>query len=160
MSEFEISPSESQILESTILFHREVMERSPMAVGQVAIAASREFGKNPLQEMQKIFDKHGIEIKLVAIPVESDVNRKGVLLSLGVRLPTDIQEYNVRMPHTKDKDLPFWLWVTCHRQSEYLDLLVRLEVTHEENFIRLSQTGMPSIKQGSEKSKILNAGSN
>lgn len=160
MSEFEISPSESQMLESTIIHYREAMERSPMVVGQVAISASREFGKNPLQEMQKIFDKHGIEIKLVSIPVESDVNREGILLSLGVRLPTDMQEYNVRMPHTGERDLPFWLWVTCHRQSEYLDLLQKLEVTHEENFIRLSQTGMASIKQGSEKSKILNAGSN
>lgn len=160
MVESEINPTESQILENTILFYREHIEGSPMAVGQVAIMASKEFGKNPLQEMQKILDKHKIEIKFIAIPKDSDVNRKGIFISLGIKLPSDVREYDIRMPNSGDTDLPFWLWITCSKPEEYSELLEKLEISPDENFIRLSQTGMVSVREESEKSKILHSGLN
>lgn len=153
------NPLNSDILESVILRFGEELEQTPMVIAQIAIWASKEFGKNPFQEIQKILDKHNLGIKLVAIPTNCDSNRKMVLRVPGVQLPTNIGEFDIKMPYNNE-DHPFYLWVTSNRQDEYFDLLERLEVSENENFRRLTDTGMVTLKEGSEKSKILKAGLN
>ncbi|MEK7165992.1 MAG: hypothetical protein AAB874_04270 [Patescibacteria group bacterium] len=164
MIEQGISPGERAILEDTLAKYSKAIITNPRGgvniVSKIALEASRAFGKSPLKAMQQIFDQHDFPVKFVAIPADSDIYRTGVASTREGLLPSDISNYDIRMPHSGTTIYPYWLYTTINMPAEYNDLLARLETTPEENFERLVQTGLLFIKEGTEMSKIVQSKNN
>jgi len=162
MLEQDFKPGEIAALEAILAKQSRNILSNPSQglyiVSEVAMEASRTFGKNPLIAMQKLFDKHQFPVKFVAIPIESDLKRTGIVrLNTGGQLSSDVSNYDIRMPHSGDQSYPNWLWTTIGRPDEYYDLLAQLESSPEENLDRLAQTGFLCIREGTDISKAAHA---
>jgi len=161
MLENELGPDQKAILQSTIQRYTPVIRANSQeglyVVSQIAASASRDLGIHPFRAMQDIFNTQNLPVRFVAIPVGSDINREGRAQMQGIQFPSNVADYDIRMPHSGDTPYPYWLWITVSREQEYRDLLERLEVTPEDNLARLSQTGMLFTRTGSDISKAANA---
>lgn len=165
MKETGVTPEQRSILEATVRKYKTYIRGNANGleiIGQIIIAASNELKIHPLRDLQEICMTEGMNVQFVCIPVGSEINRIGELnwLTTGDSIPSDVANYDIRMPHSGNQLYPYWLWIVINRWSEYDNLLRQLGVTEEENLNRLSQTGILGPKPGSELSRMSNSAQN
>jgi hypothetical protein len=161
----ELSQEIASSIELTIKHYKPDLQGDPkhafLAASQLIGLFWKEFRVNPLQHMQNIFDKEGIDIKFIAIPKDSELNRYGFTnTASGVSVRSDTHDHIVRYPFNPDMECPYYVWTIVERIGEYYEDLTLLHVTAEENFNRLAQTGVLMMRPGSEVSRIAQAPNN
>lgn len=150
-------PNYEKALEATLDHYKPMMatnsEFAFVATGQLVMEFARQFDFNPFYDFQKKLNEKGIKVKIVAIPKGAFVRDSELNFVDGTTGEYDPNDFDIKMPHTGDKEYPYYAWIIANKPHEYSQMLVELGVSEEDNLERLKETGVQVTRAGSKTDK-------
>jgi hypothetical protein len=111
--------------------------KNAMVFGQAIIEISKQFGINPIREVEELLRDIDSDTHLVALPMDG------------------IYQFSCRMPHTKDIEYNYYLWIGVNGEEEASKKMIEEGISREQNLENLESTGMLVPKPRSTVSQIL-----
>ncbi len=109
-----------------------------MIFGQGLIEIHKTFGKLNLQEIEKMLRQTNSRTFLIGLNIEG------------------MDQFDAKLIGT-DRYFPYYLWTEVNWEQAALRKLVEEGITPDQNFERLSETGMLVLRKGTQISRALNA---
>jgi hypothetical protein len=118
--------------------------KSVEVVSQASIEISSLFKTHPFMEMEKILREIHSDTYLIAVPLIGDM----------------AGEFSTMLPHSQDKEYPYYLWICVNGEGEAREKLLEVETNPARNMVDLGNTGLLVPRRGTPLSQMVNARNN
>lgn len=160
MESLDNRPEREKALEATIEHYKPMMvansEFAFMATGQLVMEFARQFDFNPFYDFQKKFNEKRINVKIVALPKGAYLRGSELEFVDGTTSEYNPNDFDIKMPHSGDKEYPYYAWIIADKPHEYSQMLWELGVSEEENLERLKETGVQVTRANTKTDQIAN----
>ena len=142
------SQKESAAIRSVLM--EKSKSRNAAVFSQGILDVCKTFKKWNLQEIEMILREANIGIYLIAVPISEIADCDAVAPKKGSpEFQFDLQN-----------KLPFYLWIGVNASKEAADKMREVGISYNDNFERLSQTGMLVARKGTTIARQANARNN